>query len=100
MLASHDDNAGLKLTDFGLSCYIATPDAVINEACGSAYYIAPEIFARRYTRAVDPWALGVILFLLLSGTVPYGATAETENEVSWSVQAQNRSWSVGLDIHN
>ncbi len=42
------------------------------QACGSAYYIAPEVFRRSFTKACDVWNLGIILFLLLSGTVPFG----------------------------
>ena len=86
LLASADPDAPLKISDFGLSCYIEKPDSVITDACGSAYYIAPEIFSRRYTKAADVWALGVILFLLLSGTVPFGFDAKTEAEVYRAIQ--------------
>lgn len=50
LLESKDPNARLLLSDFGLSSYIPTPDHVITDACGSAYYIAPEVFTRRYTK--------------------------------------------------
>lgn len=56
---------------------------------GSAYYIAPEIFKRRYTKSVDVWALGIILYLLLCGEVPFGHTAETESEVYKAIQEQS-----------
>lgn len=101
LFASDSEDAELKLTDFGLSHYIETMDSVIHDvrhqectllsphvqaftlprethththtqACGSAYYIAPEVFTRHYTRSADVWSLGVILYLLLSGTVPFG----------------------------
>mmetsp|Transcript_48967 Transcript_48967/g.136224 ORF Transcript_48967/g.136224 Transcript_48967/m.136224 type:complete len:315 (-) Transcript_48967:524-1468(-) len=80
------ENSALKLTDFGLSAFIEDQDTVLTEACGSAYYIAPEIFARSYTKAVDVWSLGVILYLFLSGTVPFGYDAEEETEVYESIQ--------------
>ncbi len=34
------------------------------QACGSAYYIAPEVFLRRFTKACDVWSLGVILYVV------------------------------------
>jgi serine/threonine protein kinase len=67
LFATPDADSPLKISDFGLSCFIEQQDSVITDACGSAYYIAPEIFSRRYTKAADVWALGVILYLLLSG---------------------------------
>ena len=72
LLESNAERAVLKLTDFGLSCKIKSPDSVITDACGSAYYIAPEIFKQKYTKAVDIWALGVILYLFPSGGVVSG----------------------------
>jgi len=86
LFGSDDPDAPLKLTDFGLSTYVPSPDSIIRDACGSAYYIAPEVFQRRYTLAADVWSLGVILFLLLSGTVPFGADAEQETEVYHAIQ--------------
>jgi calcium-dependent protein kinase len=64
LLETAAPDAVLKLTDFGLSALLSSPDEVLHEGCGSAYYIAPEIFRKRYTRAVDVFALGVILFIM------------------------------------
>jgi len=80
------ETAELKLMDFGLSTAIATPDEVLTEGLGSAYYIAPEIFKRRYTRSADVWALGVVLYLLLCGEVPFGHDAQTEQQVYRAIQ--------------
>ncbi len=86
LLESTAPDAQIKITDFGLSTSIPSKDGVLTDACGSAYYIAPEVFARKYGVAADVWSLGVILFLLISGTVPFGATAESEVQVYRAIQ--------------
>ena len=45
---------------------------------GTRGYLAPEILQRRdYTRAVDSWALGVIVFVLLCGCLPFDDDSST-----------------------
>jgi len=81
LLDSKDTNAKVKLTDFGLSIGIPYADTVLDEACGSAYYIAPEMFKGEYTKEADIFSLGVNLFLMLSGTVPFGAEANSDAQI-------------------
>lgn len=88
LFADAGEQAALKLADFGLATEIKEQDSIIHDACGSAYYIAPEVFTRRYTKAVDVWSLGIILYLLLSGTVPFGFHAEEEAAVYKEIQTK------------
>eukprot|EP01138_Halocafeteria_seosinensis_P011538 gb/GECG01011786.1/.p1 GENE.gb/GECG01011786.1/~~gb/GECG01011786.1/.p1 ORF type:complete len:496 (+),score=75.49 gb/GECG01011786.1/:1-1488(+) len=81
-----DDSSNLKLADFGLSAYLPSQNAILSEACGSSYYMAPEMFRHRYTKAADIWSLGIILYLLLSGRVPFGMHVETEPEIYTAIQ--------------
>ncbi|XP_031750682.1 serine/threonine-protein kinase N2-like [Xenopus tropicalis] len=46
--------------------------------CGTLFYMAPEIFKGRYTRSVDWWALGVTIYKLLTGDVPFYADTDLE----------------------
>lgn len=66
----HDSK--IMITDFGLSALRKGPDDFMRTTCGTPEYIAPEILARKpYTCQVDLWAVGVITYILLSGTMPF-----------------------------
>ena len=60
----------VKIIDFGLSKRLEGP--VTHSFLGTRGYLAPEMLQRReYSRAVDAWALGVIVFVLLCGCLPF-----------------------------
>ncbi|XP_076470884.1 serine/threonine-protein kinase H1 homolog [Babylonia areolata] len=66
----HDSK--IMITDFGLSHMMSGPDNCMRTTCGTPEYIAPEILARKtYSVQVDMWAIGVITYILLSGTMPF-----------------------------
>ena len=65
----HDSK--IMITDFGLSATIRGEN-MMRTTCGTPEYIAPEILARKpYTCQVDMWAVGVVTYILLSGTMPF-----------------------------
>lgn len=65
----------VKLADLGFSTSIASPDQRLTEFCGSPPYAAPELLcAPSYAGSpVDMWAVGVLVFLLVSGELPFPA---------------------------
>ncbi len=70
-----DSEGGVKICDFGVS-KIIDKTAVIYDQCGTPAYIAPEIISDVGYKGfyVDHWSLGVLLYAMLCGTVPFKAT--------------------------
>jgi CRP-like cAMP-binding protein len=79
LLADAADLSSVRIADFGLAkaaFSAAGGDRPgVGAICGTPSYLAPEIIAgQRYTPAVDCWAAGVCLYILLSGVVPFNWT--------------------------
>ena len=74
-----DHNMNIKIVDFGLSNTYKTGQT-LKTACGSPCYAAPEMIAgHRYQGSlVDIWSVGVILFALICGYLPF-EDANTSN---------------------
>ena len=70
ILIDLDNN--IKICDFGVSKKIKKDDVMV-EQCGTPAYIAPEILKNRGYNGfgVDVWSAGVVLYAMLSGTVPF-----------------------------
>jgi len=85
-----DKNLTVKLADFGLAKIIGE-ESFTTTLCGTPSYVAPEILQpssrRRYTRAVDIWSLGVVLYICLCGFPPFSDELYTpENPYSLAQQ--------------
>lgn len=69
-----DKDLSVKLADFGLAKIIGE-ESFTTTLCGTPSYVAPEILEntkhRKYTRAVDVWSLGVVLYICLCGFPPF-----------------------------
>lgn len=73
--ASEAEDAHLKLIDFGFS-RIFNPVIPMTAMHGTVYYVSPEVMDGCYREKCDIWSIGVIVFMLLSGTPPFNGTAD------------------------
>jgi serine/threonine protein kinase len=61
-----------KIADFGF-CHTFQGDCLMSTPCGTVYYAAPELLQRETYdgRRVDVWALGVVLYVMVTGSLPW-----------------------------
>jgi len=75
LLCSRVCNTEIKISDFGLAKMSRSVQGRLprsNSICGSDFYLAPEVILQQeYGREIDIWAVGVISYVLLSGSMPF-----------------------------
>jgi serine/threonine-protein kinase HSL1, negative regulator of Swe1 kinase len=67
------DNGQVKIADFGMAALHQTSTHRLQTACGSPHYAAPELLRHQFYKgsAVDIWSMGVILYAMLAGRLPF-----------------------------
>lgn len=71
LLIRRDNDLQLKISDFGFAKRV-TSSTCLTTRCGSPNYVAPEIIARKpYGTPVDMWSIGVVIYILLCGYLPF-----------------------------
>src|SRR5512135_3550510 len=73
------ENGYVKIGDYGLTKAISTSHHVSHTiTVGTVHYMAPEIGAGKYDRSVDIYALGILLYEMLTGQVPFLGASPAE----------------------
>ncbi|KAJ9518557.1 hypothetical protein QJQ45_018540 [Haematococcus lacustris] len=94
LLSDKTSTAQLKATDFGLSSFFQEGQ-IFTDIVGSAYYVAPEVLRRSYSKEADIWSCGVMLYILLCGYPPFHGDNEKkifEAVVSKPVDFNSDPW--------
>lgn len=92
LLSTDQADASIKIVDFGMATMGATK--VTQARVGTAYYIAPEVIDPQkfgggsYDEKCDVWSLGVILYILLTGTPPFWG--ENDDDILNQIIAKNK----------
>lgn len=72
LLTSVNDDASVKLADFGLALKLDSSDFVMVSKAGTPDYVSPEVIqGQPIGKPVDMWSFGVIMFILLGGYPPF-----------------------------
>jgi len=74
-----DKNCKIVLTDFGTACN-ANPSDRMSSGVGTKIFWSPEFFDRDYGQKVDVWAMGVIMYGLVSGRFPFRDENDVRNK--------------------
>lgn len=98
ILFDSNDNQydSLKLIDFGLSSKFSNKK--MSSFKGTLYYMAPEVFKGNYNNKCDIWSVGVITYLLCSGSLPYnhiksiGSKEEYEKVFNKGIEFNDICW--------
>ena len=74
-----ENNPIIKIIDFGLATYIPQDNTKLTEIVGTRAYSAPEIIEKcGYKEKIDEWAVGVIMFNMLTGYEPFAGKTHSQ----------------------
>jgi serine/threonine protein kinase len=77
-LKNVEDDSSIKLADFGFATFVTAPKS-ITKRCGTPFFVAPEILKKKpYDESADMWSLGIIIYLLIGGTMPFVGRTQQE----------------------
>jgi hypothetical protein len=97
MITQQNDFGIIKIMDFGLSKIVSTQEKMV-DGYGTLSYVAPEVLLRTpYNKEVDIWSMGVILYYMLCGHLPFKGNKEVviaEKIVNDDLEFDDDEWEV------
>ena len=90
-----DENFDIRVIDFGLSNIFSETNPRFSDACGTLHYVAPEILrGESYNESCDIWSLGVILYAMTVGYLPFDG--DSKQEVSQEILYLEPEYPISL----
>ena len=87
LLSSKENNASIKIGDFGFARRVHTPESLTTRV-GTPTYVAPEILKNiPHDQRADLWSIGVVIFVLLVGYPPF--LEEKQSDLFAKIRAGN-----------
>ena len=86
----HIKNFEIKLIDFGAAKIFTKYKKQFDDTVGTLVYCSPEVLKNNYDSKCDIWSCGVIMYILLSGEIPFAG--ENENEIMKSIMNKKVSF--------
>uniref|UniRef100_A0A915PTR6 Ribosomal protein S6 kinase n=1 Tax=Setaria digitata TaxID=48799 RepID=A0A915PTR6_9BILA len=98
LFESNESQAKLRLVDFGFARLLPSATENLMTPCFTLHYAAPEVLESddqlpQYNEQCDLWSLGVILFTMLSGNVPFHARSKNESATDIMKRIRNAQFS-------
>ena len=85
MLTEASDKGQIKIMDFGLSKILGKKEKTV-DGFGTLTFVSPEVLIRKpYNKEIDIWSIGVILYLILSGDLPFDDEDDDEQKIAKSI---------------
>ena len=82
MMTETENMSQIKIMDFGLSKIMGPKEHVV-DGFGTLSFVAPEVLVRTpYNKEVDIWSLGIILYYMLTGLLPFDDDSDNEEIIA------------------
>ena len=78
LFENSDNDAEIKLIDFGLSRKFDSSEEKMHTILGTPYYVAPEVLKGDYDEKCDIWSVGALTYIMLSGDPPFNGNSNNE----------------------